>query len=143
MAGGEGTLPIEVEPRISEYLSLVMRLMFAFGVSFELPVILLLLTKAGIVTPKGLARNRKYAILIAFVAAAILTPPDVISQVMLAIPVIFFLRWHISIFISGEKAAYFAYISGSFAVVAAVVAAAVVARRRSRRRGRRRGNRNN
>ena len=88
MVGGEGTLPIEVEPRISEYLSLVMRLMFAFGVSFELPVILLLLTKAGIVTPAGLARNRKYAILIAFIAAAILTPPDVISQVMLAIPVI-------------------------------------------------------
>ena len=88
MVGGEGTLPIEVEPRISEYLSLVMRLMFAFGVSFELPVILLLLTKAGIVTPSGLARNRKYAILIAFVAAAILTPPDVISQIMLAIPVI-------------------------------------------------------
>ena len=88
MVGGEGTLPIEVEPRISEYLSLVMRLMFAFGVSFELPVILLLLTKAGIVTPKGLSRNRKYAILIAFVAAAILTPPDVISQIMLAIPVI-------------------------------------------------------
>ena len=88
MVGGEGTLPIEVEPRISEYLSLVMRLMFAFGVSFELPVILLLLAKAGIVTPAGLARNRKYAILIAFIAAAILTPPDVISQVMLAIPVI-------------------------------------------------------
>ncbi len=88
MVGGEGTLPIEVEPRISEYLSLVMRLMFAFGVSFELPVILLLLTKAGIVTPAGLARNRKYAILIAFIAAAILTPPDVISQIMLAIPVI-------------------------------------------------------
>ena len=88
MVGGEGTLPIEVEPRISEYLSLVMRLMFAFGISFELPVILLLLTKARIVTPKGLARNRKYAILVAFVAAAILTPPDVISQIMLAIPVI-------------------------------------------------------
>ena len=88
MVGGEGTLPIEVEPRISEYLSLVMRLMFAFGVSFELPVILLLLTKAGIVTASGLARNRKYAILIAFVAAAILTPPDVISQIMLAVPVI-------------------------------------------------------
>ncbi len=95
MVGGEGTLPIEVEPRISEYLSLVMRLMFAFGVSFELPVILLLLTKAGIVTSSGLARNRKYAILIAFIAAAILTPPDVISQVMLAIPVI--LLYEISI----------------------------------------------
>ena len=86
--GGTGALPIEVEPRISEYLSLVMRLMFAFGLSFELPVILLLLVKAGILSPEGLASNRKYAILLAFVAAAILTPPDVISQVLLAVPVI-------------------------------------------------------
>ena len=86
--GGTGALPIEVEPRISEYLSLVMRLMFAFGLSFELPVILLLLVKVGLATPEGLASKRKYAILLAFVAAAILTPPDVISQVLLAVPVI-------------------------------------------------------
>ena len=86
--GGAGALPIEVEPRISEYLSLVMRLMFAFGLSFELPVILLLLVKVGLATPEGLASKRKYAILIAFIAAAILTPPDVISQVLLAVPVI-------------------------------------------------------
>ena len=86
--GGEGALPIEVEPRISEYLSLVMRLMFAFGLSFELPVILLLMVRAGLMTADGLAGKRKYAILLAFVAAAILTPPDVISQVLLAIPVI-------------------------------------------------------
>ena len=86
--GGEGALPIEVEPRISEYLSLVMRLMFAFGLSFELPVILLLLVRAGLMTADGLASKRKYAILFAFIAAAILTPPDVISQVLLAVPVI-------------------------------------------------------
>ena len=86
--GGAGSLPIEVEPRISEYLSLVMRLMFAFGLSFELPVILLLLVRAGLMTADGLASKRKYAILFAFIAAAILTPPDVISQVLLAIPVI-------------------------------------------------------
>ena len=86
--GGAGALPIEVEPRISEYLSLVMRLMFAFGLSFELPVILLLLVRAGLMTADGLASKRKYAILFAFIAAAILTPPDVISQVLLAIPVI-------------------------------------------------------
>jgi sec-independent protein translocase protein TatC len=85
---GQGALPIEVEPRISEYLSLVMRLMFAFGLSFELPVVLLLLVKSGFVTPEGLAAKRRYAILISFVAAAILTPPDVISQVMLATPII-------------------------------------------------------
>ena len=88
MQGGEGALAIEVEPRISEYLSLVMRLMFAFGVSFELPVLLLLLVKAGLMTADGLASKRKYAILLAFIAAAILTPPDVISQVLLAVPVI-------------------------------------------------------
>ena len=88
MSGFDGALPIEVEPRISEYLNLMMRLMFAFGVSFELPVILLLLVKAGFITPDGMARQRKYAIVIAFVAAAILTPPDVISQVLLALPVI-------------------------------------------------------
>ncbi len=86
--GGEGALAIEVEPRISEYLSLVMRLMFAFGVSFELPVILLLLVRADLMTADGLAEKRKYAILFAFIAAAILTPPDVISQVLLAVPVI-------------------------------------------------------
>ena len=85
---GQGALPIEVEPRISEYLSLVMRLMFAFGLSFELPVVLLLLVKSGFVTPEGLASKRRYAILTSFVAAAILTPPDVISQILLALPII-------------------------------------------------------
>ena len=83
-----GALPIELEPRISEYLSLIMKLIFAFGLCFELPVVLLLLTKTGIVTPEGLAEKRKYAILIAFVLAAILTPPDVISQILLALPII-------------------------------------------------------
>ena len=83
-----GALPIELEPRISEYLSLVMKLIFAFGICFELPVILLLLTKSGILSPEDLAQKRKYAILIAFILAAILTPPDVISQVLLALPII-------------------------------------------------------
>ena len=92
---GQGNLPIEVEPRISEYLSLVMRLMFAFGLSFELPIILLLMIKANIITPDWLAERRKYAILIAFIASAILTPPDVISQIMLATPII--LLYEISI----------------------------------------------
>ena len=98
ISGIEGALPIEVEPRISEYLNLMMRLMFAFGVSFELPVILLLLVKAGFLSPKGMAKQRKYAILLAFIAAAILTPPDVISQVLLALPVI--ALYEISIFIA-------------------------------------------
>ena len=88
ITGMDGSLPIELEPRISEYLSLVMKLIFAFGICFELPVLLLLLTKSGIMTPQDLANKRKYAILISFVVAAILTPPDVISQVLLALPMI-------------------------------------------------------
>lgn len=88
ISGGDQALSIEVEPRISEYLSLVMRLIFAFGLSFELPVVILLMAKAGLVTADGLADKRKYAVLSSFVMAAILTPPDVISQVMLAVPII-------------------------------------------------------
>ena len=88
MLGDGSALPIELEPRISEYLSLMMRLIFAFGLAFELPVILLLLARAGLVTYEGLAEKRKIAIVISFVAAAILTPPDVISQLLLAIPII-------------------------------------------------------
>ena len=88
ITGIDGSLPIELEPRISEYLSLVMKLIFAFGICFELPVLLLLLTKSGIMTPQDLANKRKYAILISFIVAAILTPPDVISQVLLALPMI-------------------------------------------------------
>ena len=96
MGGAVGALPIELEPRISEYLSLMMRLIFAFGLAFELPVILLLLARVGIVTPEGLAEKRKIAIVVAFVAAAILTPPDVISQLLLALPII--MLYEISIF---------------------------------------------
>lgn len=96
MAASDGALAIEVEPRISEYLSLVMRLIFAFGLAFELPVVLLLLARAGLVTSEGLAEKRKFAIVIAFVVAAILTPPDAISQVLLATPII--LLYELSIF---------------------------------------------
>jgi sec-independent protein translocase protein TatC len=63
-------------------------LIFAFGVCFELPVLIVLLAKVGIVSAAGLKAKRKYAVLIAFVVAAVLTPPDVISQVLLAVPVI-------------------------------------------------------
>ena len=75
-----------------------MRLIFAFGVCFELPVLIVLLTKVGMATSAGLKAKRKYAILIAFIVAAILTPPDVISQVLLAVPVI--LLYEISIICS-------------------------------------------
>ncbi|MEK9745521.1 MAG: twin-arginine translocase subunit TatC [Candidatus Puniceispirillum sp.] len=96
VGSGDGALAIELEPRISEYLSLMMRLIFAFGLAFELPVILLLLVRAGLVTHQGLAEKRKVAIVVAFVVAAILTPPDVISQLLLAIPII--LLYEVSIF---------------------------------------------
>ncbi len=85
---GTGGLSIELEPKVNEYLSLVMRLIFAFGLSFELPVVLTLLAKVGIVSQDGLKAKRRYAIVIAFVAAAILTPPDPLSQLALAIPII-------------------------------------------------------
>lgn len=87
-SGAGGNLAMTLEPKVDQYLSLVMRLIFAFGVAFELPVLLVLLAKVGIVGADGLRSKRKYAIVVAFVAAAILTPPDVISQVLLALPII-------------------------------------------------------
>ncbi|NQV82660.1 MAG: twin-arginine translocase subunit TatC [Rhodospirillales bacterium] len=84
--GGAGALPIQLEAKVDQYLSLVMRLIFAFGLCFELPVVMTLLGRVGLVTSKGMREKRKYAIVLAFVAAAILTPPDVISQIGLALP---------------------------------------------------------
>jgi sec-independent protein translocase protein TatC len=86
--GVPGSLPIQLEAKVNEYLSLVMRLIFAFGISFQLPLLLTLLAQAGLATSVGLAAKRKYALVIVFIAAAILTPPDVISQIGLAIPII-------------------------------------------------------
>ena len=85
---GGGGVPIELLPRVSEYLDLVMKLIFAFGLTFQLPVLLTLLAKVGIVTSKGLKRFRRYAYVGMFVVAAILAPPDVFTQVSLAVPLI-------------------------------------------------------
>ena len=98
LGANEMGLPIEVEPRISEYLALVMRLILAFGVCFQLPVLVLLLVKVGIVDVDWLAKRRKYCILFSFILAAIITPPDVISQFLLATPLI--LLYEISILIA-------------------------------------------
>ncbi len=87
-AGGAAGLAIQLEAKVGEYLSLVMKLIFAFGLCFQLPVLLTLMARAGIVTAESLAKRRKYAVVIAFVFAAVLTPPDLISQVGLAIPII-------------------------------------------------------
>ena len=83
-----GSLSVDALPAIGDYLSLVMNFIFAFGVSFLLPVLLMLLERAGIVTRAQLKAGRRYAIVAAFVIAAVLTPPDVVSQLMLAIPLI-------------------------------------------------------
>ncbi len=93
--GGDSTLPIQLEAKVAEYLSLVMKLIFAFGLSFELPLLLTLMARVGLTSSKGLADKRKYSIVMAFVAAAILTPPDPISQISLAVPII--LLYEISI----------------------------------------------
>jgi sec-independent protein translocase protein TatC len=84
--GGEGQAAIELLPKVNEYLSLIMTLILAFGIVFQLPVVLTLLARIGIVNSDMLKRQRRYAIVIAFVAAAILTPPDIISQFGLALP---------------------------------------------------------
>ena len=94
-AGGEGRATIELLPKVNEYLGLIMTLIFAFGLVFQLPVVMTLLARAGLVSSETLKTKRKYAIVIAFIVAAILTPPDPISQISLALPTL--LLYEISI----------------------------------------------
>jgi sec-independent protein translocase protein TatC len=86
--GNLGGIQQEALPAIGDYLSLVMHFILAFGISFLLPVLLMLLERAGLVTRQQLSGGRRYAVLIAFVIAAVATPPDVLSQFMLAVPLI-------------------------------------------------------
>jgi len=89
-------LPIQLEAKVNEYLSLVMKLIFAFGLSFQLPVVLSLLARIGVVDAKFLEERRKYVVVIIFAAAALLTPPDPITQIGLAIPLL--ILYELSIF---------------------------------------------
>jgi sec-independent protein translocase protein TatC len=89
-------LPIQLEAKVNEYLSLVMKLIFAFGLSFQLPVVLSLLARVGVVDSEFLKTRRKYVVVIIFTSAAILTPPDPITQIGLAIPLL--ILYELSIF---------------------------------------------
>ena len=94
-AGNPGSLPIEADPKVSEYLSLVLTLIFAFGAAFQMPVALTLMARVGLVSSKFLVEKRRYAVFINFVIAALLTPPDAISMSGLAVPLL--LLYEISI----------------------------------------------
>ena len=94
--GSTTSLPIQLEAKVNEYLSLIMRLIFAFGISFQLPILLNLLARIGVLNSEYLKKRRRYVIVIIFTIAAILTPPDPITQVGLAIPLL--LLYELSIF---------------------------------------------
>lgn len=96
-------LPIQLEARVSEYLSLIMTLIFAFGFCFQMPVLLTLLGRVGIISSTWLAEKRRYMIVAIFIVAAVLTPPDILSQFMLAIPMMALYEISVILVRMGEK----------------------------------------
>ena len=92
-----GSIAIQLEAKVNEYLSLIMRLIFAFGISFQLPVILSLLARINVIDSIYLKKRRKYVIVIIFAVAALLTPPDPITQIGLALPLL--ILYELSIFV--------------------------------------------
>ena len=83
-----GSIAIQLEAKVNEYLSLIMRLIFAFGISFQLPVVLSLLARINVLDSDYLKKRRKYVVVIIFSVAAILTPPDPVTQIGLALPLL-------------------------------------------------------
>ena len=83
-----GEMSMKLEAKVSEYLTLAVNMILAFGIAFQMPILLTLLAKVGIVTAEGLKQKRRFAVVLIFIIAAILTPPDAISQIGLAIPML-------------------------------------------------------
>src|SRR6185369_10857563 len=97
-AGGDGALSVQLEAKVSEYISILMRLIIAFGVCFELPVLLSLLAKVGVVSSQTLKNKRRYAIVGVCIVAAVFTPPDALSMLSLAVPMV--LLYEVSIWLA-------------------------------------------